>query len=411
MTNINKKEPVIRFDGFTDAWEQRKLLDNTADVLDYRGKSPNKFGMTWGETGYLVLSALNVKDGYIDKNIEAKYGDEDLFHLWMGSRRLEKGDVIFTTEAPLGNVAQVPDNEGYILNQRAVAFKINKNRSDNNFFAQLLKSPLVQSKLIANASGGTAKGLGMKEFAKLSSFIPKNVDESILIGNFFKQLDETITLQERELVLLKEQKESLLQKMFPKKGSKVPEMRFAEFTDGWEHRKLGEMFYERSDRSAEGELISVTINSGVLKASDLDRKDNSSNDKSNYKQVKMGDIAYNSMRMWQGASGYSPYNGILSPAYTVIVPKEGIDSKFFAYNFKRYEMIQVFKRNSQGLTSDTWNLKFPTLKSIKLTVPCGEEQKQISNFFQKLDDTITLQERKLETLKNMKKSFLQKMFV
>ena len=190
----------------------------------------------------------------------------------------------------------------------------------------------------------------------------------------------------------------------------VPKLRFPGFTDPWEQRKLGDVFSERSERSSEGELISVTINSGVVKASELDRKDNSSNDKSNYKKVEVGDIAYNSMRMWQGASGYSSYDGILSPAYTVIIPKEEIDSKFFAYDFKRYDMIQTFKRNSQGLTSDTWNLKFPTLKSVKVMVPCMEEQTKISSFFERLDYTITLHQRKLDHLKERKKSLLQKMF-
>ncbi|RXX02116.1 type I restriction endonuclease subunit S [Enterococcus faecium] len=189
-----------------------------------------------------------------------------------------------------------------------------------------------------------------------------------------------------------------------------PEIRFPGFTEDWEERKLGDVFSERSERSSEGELISVTINSGVIKASELDRKDNSSDNKSNYKKVEVGDIAYNSMRMWQGASGYSSYEGILSPAYTVIIPKEGTDSKFFAYDFKRYDMIQTFKRNSQGLTSDTWNLKFPTLKLVKIMVPSIEEQKQIAAFFERLDNTIALHERELDVLKETKKGFLQKMF-
>lgn len=193
-------------------------------------------------------------------------------------------------------------------------------------------------------------------------------------------------------------------------SKKSPQLRFEGFTDAWEERKLGDIFSERSERSGEGELISVTINSGVIRASELNRTDNSSDDKSNYKKVEVGDIAYNSMRMWQGASGYSPYEGILSPAYTVIFPKEGIDSKFFSYDFKRYDMIQTFKRNSQGLTSDTWNLKFPTLKSVKVMVPCFEEQKQISNFFESVDKTIALHQRKLDFLKEQKKGYLQKMF-
>ena len=173
---------------------------------------------------------------------------------------------------------------------------------------------------------------------------------------------------------------------------------------------MGEIFSERSERSGDGDLISVTINSGVVKFEDLDRKDNSSEDKSNYKVVKIGDIAYNSMRMWQGASGYSPYNGILSPAYTVIVPNSGYYSKFFAFDFKRFDRIQVFKSNSQGLTSDTWNLKYPALSLIKVLSPGMEEQIAIADFLTKFDTLISLHQRKLDNVKMLKKSLLQKLF-
>ncbi len=116
------------------------------------------------------------------------------------------------------------------------------------------------------------------------------------------------------------------------------------------------------------------------------------------------------MRMWQGASGYSPYSGILSPAYTVITPNEGINSEFFAYQFKQYNMIQTFKRNSQGLTSDTWNLKFSALGSIKINVPSFEEQTKIAEFLKCSDTLITLHQRKLDRLKQMKQGYLQQMF-
>jgi len=162
----------------------------------------------------------------------------------------------------------------------------------------------------------------------------------------------------------------------------------------WEQRKLGECFDERQERSAEGELISVTINDGIKKFADLGRHDNSSEDKSNYKKVEVGDIAYNSMRMWQGASGYSPYSGILSPAYTVVIPKEGIDSLFFSYVFKKPQMIQTFQNCSQGITSDTWNLKFPAFSEIETTLPKVEEQREIAGCFRTLDDLITLHQRK-----------------
>ena len=155
-------------------------------------------------------------------------------------------------------------------------------------------------------------------------------------------------------------------------------------------RKLGECFNERSVKSEHGELISVTINSGVVKASELDRRDTSSSNKTNYKVVKVGDIAYNSMRMWQGASGYSPYDGILSPAYTVITPTKDISSKFFAHYFKRNDIIWLFRIHSQGLTSDTWNLKYPALSNIVVSVPKVTEQLKIASYFEKLDELITL---------------------
>ena len=165
----------------------------------------------------------------------------------------------------------------------------------------------------------------------------------------------------------------------------------AKKTLSWEQRKVGECFSERVESDPNGELISVTIGSGIKKFSELGRHDNSNDDKSKYKKVVIGDIAYNSMRMWQGASGYSPYNGIVSPAYTVITPFSGIDSKFFAYMFKREDMIHTFQVRSQGITSDNWNLKFPALSEIEVMLPTDiSEQKSISTYLTALDNLITL---------------------
>ena len=161
----------------------------------------------------------------------------------------------------------------------------------------------------------------------------------------------------------------------------------------------------------DGELISVTINGGIKKFSELGRHDNSNDDKSKYKKVCIGDIAYNSMRMWQGASGYSPYEGIVSPAYTVLSPNNSIFSKCVAYQFKLPEMIHTFQINSQGITSDNWNLKYPALSKIEICVSKSlQEQQKIAEFFTHLDHLITLHQRKLEKLQNFKKSMLEKMF-
>lgn len=189
-----------------------------------------------------------------------------------------------------------------------------------------------------------------------------------------------------------------------------PAIRFNDYSDDWDKHKLGECFTERTERSAKGELIAVTINSGVVRAADLDRRSNASEDKSNYKVVKKNDIAYNTMRMWQGASGCSQYDGILSPAYTVVTPCDGIDSVFFSYMFKRSDLIHAFQTHSQGLTSDTWNLKFPSFSEVAVSVPSYEEQQKIGTFFENLDNLISLRQRKLDDTKLLKQAMLQKMF-
>ena len=195
-------------------------------------------------------------------------------------------------------------------------------------------------------------------------------------------------------------------------NKRKPDIRFQGFTDDWEQRKLGECFTERKDSMPEGELISVTIGEGIKKFSELGRHDNSNDDKSKYKKVCVGDIAYNSMRMWQGASGYSPYEGIVSPAYTVLSPiTDVVDSKCISYLFKRSDMTHVFQINSQGITSDNWNLKYPALSEIEIMVsPYLAEQHKIAAYLSRIDNLITLQQRKYDKLVNVKKSMLEKMF-
>lgn len=399
----NDTQPEIRFPGFTEAWEQRKLgeVSKIGDI-DHRMPPSVDDGIPYLMTGdFIEENELNFEN--------TKLVSEDDYLQLSKKIRPEYGDILFARYASVGAVRYVSTHRKFLISYSCAIIKPFSD-IDGQFLYPTLKTQKMQQKIEFEINPNSQKNIGIDSLKKLPLFIPK-MDEQQKIGTFFKQLDDTIALHQRKLDLLKETKKGFLQKMFPKNGAKVPEIRFPGFTKDWEERKLGDVFSERSERSSEGELISVTINSGVIKASELDRKDNSSDNKSNYKKVEVGDIAYNSMRMWQGASGYSSYEGILSPAYTVIIPKEGTDSKFFAYDFKRYDMIQTFKRNSQGLTSDTWNLKFPTLKLVKIMVPSIEEQKQIAAFFERLDNTIALHERELDLLKETKKGFLQKMFV
>ena len=176
----------------------------------------------------------------------------------------------------------------------------------------------------------------------------------------------------------------------------------------WKTVKLGHIFKERTERAKGNEtLLAVTISNGVQRRDEIDLKDNSSDDKSNYKCVYIGDIAYNTMRMWQGANGISPCDGIVSPAYTVLMPKQEINNGYFAALFKSANLINEFRKNSQGMTSDTWNLKYPQIETIKVQIPSVSEQDKVSEMFSVLDERIAAQSRLVESLKKYKRGVVR----
>lgn len=167
----------------------------------------------------------------------------------------------------------------------------------------------------------------------------------------------------------------------------------------WTEHSLGEFFTERKQKAkGNEELLSVTIGSGIIKQSDSDKRNMSSDDKTNYKVVKKGDIAYNTMRMWQGAEGVSKWDGIVSPAYTVVIPKENVNADFFAILFKTNKALKLFTIYSQGLSSDNWNLKFSEFSKLKMKIPNFEIQNKIVNFIGKQDELIKNQEAKLNSI-------------
>jgi len=144
--------------------------------------------------------------------------------------------------------------------------------------------------------------------------------------------------------------------------------------------------------------------------SDIEGKDNSSEDKSNYKIVRSGDMVYNSMRMWQGANGISPWDGIVSPAYTVLKPRFPLSNEFFAALFKTYRLINEFRKNSQGMTSDTWNLKYLQIETIKTFIPSLPEQERVAAFLTALDQRIEKQRELIEHLKKYKRGVIEAIF-
>lgn len=367
----------------------------TKDVFyNYTNKKHN------GE--FEVLSATQDR-GIIPRSevdIDIKYSEGN-----KGSyKKVDPGDFIISLRSFQGGI-EYSEYEGII----SPAYTVLKPKLpiSNHYYRAYFKTSDFINRLNGAIYGiRDGKQIGFDDFGDLAIHYP-SLAEQKKIAKILDHYDKLIKLCEAKIDEYKDLKKACLSKMFPRNGSNVPELRFPGFIGAWEQRELGDCFDERTERSAEGELIAVTINFGVVKASELNRHDNSSEDKSNYKVVRVNDIAYNSMRMWQGASGYSQYDGILSPAYTVAIPRENINSVFFSYMFKRTNMIHEFRINSQGLTSDTWNLKFPAFSKIMAKVPKLEEQQAIGEYFTNLDRLITLHQREVEEYTRLKKAMTQ----
>ena len=398
--------PAIRFKGFSDTWEQRKLGEVGTTYTGLSGKTADDFGH--GEASFITY--MNVFSHPVANSEMVEHVEID-----NKQREVQVGDVFFTTssETPeeVGMSSVLKEKHGVTyLNSFCFGFRPNV-KFDLDYLAYMLRSEPTRSQIKILAQGISRFNISKNKMMDINIQVP-NLEEQAMVGAYFRNLDHLITLHQRKYEKLHNIKKSMLEKMFPKNGSNVPEIRFKGFTEAWEQRKLGDCFAERVESMPDGELISVTINDGIKKFSELGRHDNSNDDKSKYKKVCIGDIAYNSMRMWQGASGYSPYEGIVSPAYTVLSPNSGINSKCLAYQFKLPEMIHTFQINSQGITSDNWNLKYPALSEIEIFVSRNEkEQAKIAEYFEWLDRLITLHQRELEKLQNIKKSMLEKMFV
>ncbi|MFY2153244.1 restriction endonuclease subunit S [Mammaliicoccus sciuri] len=398
MTNQEKKIPELRFPEFDGEWENSQMGDivNFYSGLTYSPDDVTNFGT-------LVLRSSNIYNNCIvDADNVYVYQDK------VNSKNVSYGDVIVVVRNGsrnlIGKHALVTKN---MPNTVIGAFMTGIHYEYGSFINALLSTQNFQKEIHKNL-GATINQITTGVFKKMLFNFP-NVNEQQKIGEFFSKLDRQIELEEQKLAKLEEQKKGYMQKIFSQElrfkdenGNEYPE---------WENQTIENLLKERNERSSEGDMLSVTINSGIIKFNELDRKDNSSKDKSNYKVVKKNDIAYNSMRMWQGASGKSEYDGIVSPAYTVVYPLENVNSVFIAYLFKTYKMIHIFKINSQGLTSDTWNLKYKQLKDINIKIPILAEQERIAEFFKNIDKLIEKQSNKLKVLNENKKGYLQKMFI
>ena len=303
-----------------------------------------------------------------------------------------------------------PELDGYESTLDAPAFDI------SNINSTFLLSRIIQRDFykkngdIANGSR-KAKRIHPDTFLSMEITSP-TLQEQEKIAEFIICLDKRIEKQRKLVEHLKSYKRGVSTALFTRK-LRLSEPR-SSYAAEWSKKYLGNIFSERAEKATGNErLLAVTINSGVQDRTDLDLKDNSSDDKRNYRVVRVGDLAYNTMRMWQGACGVSEFDGIVSPAYTVLYVADSSENfaPFWGYYFKEISMLHTFQRNSQGLTSDTWNLKYEKFAHISVYAPSFQEQVQIVEFLDHISDKITTNENLLNALVKYKRGLLSLLFI
>ena len=396
--------PQIRFAGFTDPWEQRKLGQHLklSRELGHTGVDARKLTVKlWGKG---VVEKTDLYGGsaqtqyYIRHAGQFMYGKLDFLHAAFGV----VPDKLDCFESTLDSPAF--DIEGL----------------DSSFLLNLVTQEdfYLKNGNIANGSR-KAKRIHEETFLNMEIRAPELVEQR-RIGAFLDRLDSLITLHQRKYDKLCVLKKSMLDKMFPKGGSLYPEIRFAGFTDPWEQRKLGELASKRIEKNTNGikETFTNSAEHGVV--SQLDYFDHDiTNDANigNYSVVHPDDFIYNPRISAVAPCGpinrnKLDRNGVMSPLYTVFSVDDTIDKLYLEHYFKTSRWHQfMFLEGNSGARSDRFSISDSIFFEMPIQCPVLEEQELIASFFGRLDSLITLHQRKLELLRNIKKSMLDKMFV
>ncbi|MDM7538315.1 restriction endonuclease subunit S, partial [Lactococcus lactis] len=407
---MSKKSPQLRFEGFTDDWEERKF-SNLAEVrrgLTYKPSDVQKYGIRVLRSSNIAEDTFLIKSDDVFVNKEAVKID-----------KVKNGDILITSangsSRLVGKHALI---EGIENNTVHGGFMLVA-RAEKPEFVNAIMSSSWYSKFInifVSGGNGAIGNLSKSDLEDQKVYVPSEIEQT-KIGLFFKGLDDTIALHQRKLDLLKEQKKGYLQKMFPKNGEKVPELRFAGFADDWEQRKLEELGNLNRGKSKHRPRNDSRLFGGE------------------YPFIQTGDVAKAPLFLTEYSQTYSEFGIQQSKLWdigtllitiaaniadtTILGIKAAFPDSVIGFEstscdvvfIKNYIDIQSDLLKRKAETSSQANLNLAKLKEMNLNIPKLKEQQKIGSFFQQLDETIALHQRKLDLLKEQKKGFLQKMFV
>ena len=415
-------KPKIRFKGFTEDWEQRKLgetlyslRNNTLSRAELSLENGVVKNVHYGDILVKFGEILDVKKELlpmiVDELVLAKYRDSFL----------QNGDIVIADTAEDETVGKCSEIEGVSDEKIIAGLHTIPCRPLFNFasgyLGYYLNSDDYHRQLLPLMQGIKVTSISKSALQDTKIQYPKSLEEQEQIGTYFRWFDYLITLHQRKCDETKKLKKYMLQKMFPQNGMKVPEIRFEGFAGDWEQRKLGEVFEQTAifvnPNDEEIELWSLTVEDGLTPKSERYNREFLVKKDTNFKEVRSGDIVYNPMNMTLGAVGY---NGMaksvaVSGYYTTMIANEGYDSYYINTWLKSPQAVSLYKTFATGSLKEKQRVQFPTLSIIPVTFPIYEEQEKIGAYFACLDHLITLHQRKCDELVKVKKYMLQNMFV
>lgn len=413
-TDKNKK-PAIRFKGFQNSWEQRKVGTFTSVLSASRVHKDE-----WRTEGVPFYRSSDVVSAFKGNDNERAFISTELYEeLIKSSGRLEKNDILITGGGSIGIPYIVPNNEP-LYSKDADLIWIKKSAEHNSqYLFAYFTSPGFREYISNISHVGTIAHYTIEQVKDTPVLLPSIAEQSA-VGGFFSQLDTLITLHQRKLEKLKSVKKSMLEKMFPKNGSNVPEIRFAGFTAPWEQRKLSEVADKVTEKNVDLAVHETFTNSaeyGVISQRDFfDHDISNAENIGGYYVVRNEDFVYNpriSVTAPVGPVNRNKLgrNGVMSPLYTVFRTHD-INTTYLEWFFKSsYWHPFMFFNGDSGARSDRFSIKDAVFFEMPIPTPGLAEQRQIGAYMDKLDNLITLHQHKLEKLQNIKKSMLEKMFV
>lgn len=412
----DKTVPQLRFPGFTDAWKQRELGEIAERVTRRNSSLESQTPLT-----------ISAEYGLIDQNkfFGKRIAAKDLSNYYL----IQKGEFAYnkstSNDAPWGAIKRLDCYNNGALSTLYIVFKIKDNKSCYSDFLVTYYGTSLWHKEVKEIASEGARNHGLlnvspSDFFRTKLVIPQDFEEQRKIGAFFTQLDNTITLQQRKLNSLQKLKKGLLQKMFPKNGENIPEIRFPEFSDAWKQRKFGDVLVSiqtgtnklGSDRNSGQPLLKMgNLQSGYFDLSKLEFLENKAEPEN---IVKQGDFFFNTRNtlelVGKGATWFGESNKYAFNSNIARFTLKDINTGFFNYLYNTNYVKKQIRARAMGTTSVA--AIYPrSLKSVDIVIPNMEEQIKLSNLFMNLDSTITLQQRKLESLQKLKKGLLQQMFI